>query len=161
MRERLGEAGEAGRLDVIRKLFPALDGLEEALASGRRRLERAAALPTAEESRSFWQRLNPTHRTAALPDATASKEIAAWLEGLGFVQDRLLEALAAVDVVPIPTEGRVFDPHLHVAVETASATDLVRPGGIVREHRRGYMRDDTILRYAEVVVARAGVEREL
>jgi molecular chaperone GrpE (heat shock protein) len=41
-----------------------------------------------------------------------------------------------------------------VAVETAPASDQVRAGTIVREHRRGYLRGDTVLRYAEVVVAR-------
>jgi ribosome-associated translation inhibitor RaiA len=155
LRERLTQAGEEGRLDVVRKLFPALDGLEEALASGRRRLQRTAAIPTASAAPSFWQRLNPAHRAMATPEAASSQEIAAWLEGLAFVQERLLEALAAVDVVPIPTEGCVFDPHLHVVVETTPATDQVHPGAIVREHRRGYMRDDSVLRYAEVVVARA------
>lgn len=157
LRERLAEAGAEGRLAVVRRLFPALDGLEEALASGRRRLQRAAAVPDSSVSLSFWQRLNPLPRTAAVSEAASSQETAetaAWLEGLGHVQERLLEALAAVDVVPIPTAGCVFDPHLHVAVETAPATDLVRPGGIVREHRRGYVQGDTVLRYAEVIVAR-------
>ena len=161
LRERLGEAGDAGRLDVVRRLFPALDGLEEALASGRRRLQRAAALPNSSAFPSFWQRLNPAHRAVEAAEASSSQAIEAWLEGLGFVQERLLEALAAVDVVPVPTEACAFDPHLHVAVETAAATDQVRPGAIVREHRRGYAHGDTVLRYAEVIVARAGVEKDL
>ncbi|MCW3053393.1 MAG: GrpE protein [Chthonomonadales bacterium] len=155
LRERLAEASDAGRLEVVRRLFPALDGLEEAIASGRRRLERATNAP--KPAPSFWQRLLPGPRAVVAP--TASQEIAAWLEGLGFVQERLLEALAAVDVVPIPTEGRSFDPHLHVAVETVPATGLTRSGAIVREQRRGYMQADTILRYAEVVVARENGER--
>ncbi len=161
LRERLGEAGAEGKLDVVRRLFPALDGLEEALASGRRRLQRATALPDSSALPSFWQRLNPAHRAVAATEASSSQAIAAWLEGLEFVQERLLEALAAVDVVPVPTAGRVFDPHLHVAVETAPATDQVHPGAIVREQRRGYAQGDTVLRYAEVIVARAEVERSV
>ena len=159
MRERLGEADKQGRLDVVRRLFPALDGLEEALASGRRRLLHIAALSDPPVSPSFWQRLNPARRAAETAEASSAQAITAWLEGLGLVQERLLEALAAVDVVAIPTVGASFDPHLHIAVETVAATAEARPGAIVREHRRGYIQGDTVLRYAEVIVARAGGER--
>ena len=161
MRGRLSEAGDVGRLDVVRRLFPALDGLEEALASGRRRLQRTAALPNASSTPSLWQRLNPAHRASEAAEASAYQATAAWLEGLGFVQERLLEALAAVDVVPILTEGCAFDPHLHVAVETAPATEQVCPGAIMREHRRGYIQGETILRYAEVIVAHAAAEKKI
>jgi len=158
LRERLADATDTGRLEVVRRLFPALDGLEEAIASGRRRLERATSAPEPRTAPSFWQRLIPGSRAVA-PPPSEGQEIAAWLEGLGFVQERLLEALTAVDVVPIPTEGRSFDPHLHVAVETVPATGHLRSGLIVREQRRGYRQADTILRYAEVVVARENGER--
>ena len=154
LRDRLGEAGNDGKLDIVRKLLPALDGLEQALASGRRRLQRASATPPPDAPPPFWQRWIPAHRDQAPIEVFPAQEIAAWLQGLEFVQERLLDALASADVVPIPTEGVGFDPHLHVAVETAPASDQVRAGTIVREHRRGYLRGDTVLRYAEVVVAR-------
>ena len=158
LRDRLADATDTGRLEVVRRLFPALDGLEEAIASGRRRLERMTAASDPKPTPSFWQRLIPGARAVASPPSGA-QEITAWLEGLDFVQERMLEALAAVDVVPIPTEGRSFDPHLHVAVETVRATGQMRSGAIVREQRRGYMRADTVLRFAEVVVARENGER--
>jgi molecular chaperone GrpE len=83
-----------------------------------------------------------------------SGELAAWLEGLKFVRDRLLDLLAAEGVRPIEAVGDAFDPYLHVVVETVPATDSVPAGTVVRETRRGYLAGETVLRYAEVVVAR-------
>jgi molecular chaperone GrpE (heat shock protein) len=161
MRDRLSEATGAGRLEVVQRLLPALDGLEAALASGNRLLQRSAALERPEARPSLWDRLNPARRAALEADLSASRNVAAWLEGLSVVQERLLEALAAADVAPIPTEGCAFDPHLHVAVETVPADGRTRSGDIVREHRRGYLHGGTIIRYAEVVVARAAQETSL
>ncbi|MCX6032233.1 MAG: nucleotide exchange factor GrpE [Chloroflexi bacterium] len=87
-------------------------------------------------------------------DRSRPGELAAWLEGLKFVQDRLLDLLAAEGVRPIEAEGDTFDPYLYVVVETVVATDRVPAGTIVREIRRGYLAGETVLRYAEVVVAR-------
>ncbi len=81
-------------------------------------------------------------------------ELTAWLEGLHFVQDRLLAVLDAEGVRPIETEGDAFDPRLHVAIETVPATEDAPSGTIVHETRRGYLAGETVLRYAEVVVAR-------
>lgn len=162
MREQLGTAHEEGRLDVVRRLLPAIDGLEEALASGRR-LQRATPIAPPETPSfllSLLQRLNPALRTPTATETSPTQAISAWLEGLQIVHERLLEALAAVEVAPIPAEGGVFDPHLHIALETVAATDTTPAGTIVREHRRGYVRGDTVLRYAEVIVARIAVETE-
>jgi molecular chaperone GrpE (heat shock protein) len=150
-RERAAQADEQGRLEVIRRLFPVLDGLEEALNAGQRLLTTLKAAPAPP---SFWERLNPARR-AAPADAGAAEAISAWLEGLTFVRERALATLATDKVVPIRTEGCAFDPHLHVAVEAIPATNGFAPGIIVREQRRGYLRGDAVLRYAEVVVARA------
>ncbi len=85
---------------------------------------------------------------------SAASELTAWLEGLHFVQDRLLAVLDAEGVRPIEAEGDTFDPRLHVAIETVPATEDTPAGTIVHETRRGYLAGETVLRYAEVVVAR-------
>jgi molecular chaperone GrpE len=86
--------------------------------------------------------------------APGDEAIAAWLEGLEFVRDRLLDVLSAEGVRPIETDGETFDPHLHVAVEATPASDEQPAGSIAQETRRGYRIGDAVLRYAEVVVAR-------
>ena len=154
LREGLADATDSGRLDVVRRLLPALDGLEEALASGRRHLQRAADRDAADSGAAFWQRLNPLGRGVRAATSSNAQALAAWVEGLSFVQERLLEAMAAVGVTPVPTQGQVFDPNIHVVVETVPASAQTAPGTIVREHRRGYRKAGEILRYAEVVVSR-------
>src|SRR3989442_11481927 len=47
-----------------------------------------------------------------------------------------------------------FDPHVHVAVQTEIRDD-VAPQTVIRVLRQGYRQHQRVLRYAEVVVARA------
>lgn len=159
LREHLTGTRQEGRLDVLRGLLPALDGLEEALASGRRLLQeegQSVALTPAAARLPFGRRVAAAFQLVVAPGSARGEEsaLSAWVEGLSFVRDRLLVVLTAEGVQPIPTEGQPFDPHLHVAVDTAPAASRTSPGTIVREIRRGYARGDVVLRYAEVVVAR-------
>jgi molecular chaperone GrpE len=80
--------------------------------------------------------------------------LAAWLKGLDLLRERLLEHLAEEGIRPMETLGRAFDPHLHLALETAPPDPEHPAGTIVREARPGYLLDGAVLRYAEVVVAK-------
>jgi len=183
LRERLLTARRDGRMEVIERLLSVADGLDEAVASGERLLAKARAgvwenrEAGAEEERSggapvtrrrsrlgrawaaLWRgpvSVAPAESTAAptgVSSTAASDALTAWLEGLKFVRDRLFDILSAEGVYPVEAEGDTFDPHLHVAIETVPADGIV-PGTIVRETRRGYLAGETVLRYAEVVVAR-------
>ncbi|MBI2503697.1 MAG: nucleotide exchange factor GrpE [Candidatus Latescibacteria bacterium] len=156
LRENLDQARHQERVEVIQTLFPVLDGLGEALESGKRLLEDGAVA----QPFPLRQRLGLALRALAGkissgPDQVSAQAAAAWLEGLGLVQERLLEVLAAEGVRPIETEGQPFDPHWHLAVEAVPATRDIEPHTIVAQTRRGYALGDRALRYAEVVVARA------
>ena len=74
-------------------------------------------------------------------------------EGFLIVHERLLSVLKKWDVTPIESVGQPFVPHLHQAVDTVYAAE-VPENAIVEEQRRGYLRGNEVLRYAEVVVAR-------
>lgn len=135
----------------LASLLPALDGLDQAIASGQRYLvqrDQAAQSP------------HLTERQALLVSPADRAKLASWLEGLRLVRERLLTVLEDGGVTPIPTEGQPFDPHLHIAVETTTSGSA-EPGTIVSEERRGYRTGDSVLRYAEVVVYRpdSSVER--
>lgn len=163
LRERQATATAEGRMEVVERLLPVLDGLGEALAAGRRLLEDSPAkCPGAQQG--FRQRVmdawallrgaSPERGWEVQRYGSLHNALTAWLEGLEFVQDRLLDVLAAEGVQPMETTGAAFDPHLHVAVEAAPSEDNVEPGRIVGETRRGYLAGDAVLRYAEVVVTR-------
>ena len=73
------------------------------------------------------------------------------------MQDRFKVLLAAEEIEPIDALHQPFEPKLHVALEAEKRTD-VAPNTVVRVLRQGYRRQDRILRYAEVVVARQPTE---
>ncbi len=162
LREQLHADQSAQRLLVIQRLLPALDGLDQALAAGERLRARAPnPEPQKISALSFQQRLAIALGRGEIPmtrvDGAAEwrDALTAWLAGLELVRERLLHALAAERVYPLSARGEPFDPNLHIAVETAPATDEHSDGMVIDEYRRGYQVDDRVLRAAEVVVARA------
>ncbi|MGV3723327.1 MAG: nucleotide exchange factor GrpE [Actinomycetota bacterium] len=159
LRERLAEAQDVTRRGMIRDLLPVMDGLDEAVASGRRLAEqRREALQG-----GFGARLRAASqvmRGERPAGFELSEGLEAWLAGISLVRGRLLEILANAGVRPIPTVGELFDPHLHVAVETVPSGPAHPAGRIVSEARSGYAHGETVLRYAEVVVARAPLDAE-
>ena len=139
-----GERVAARERELLESFLPALDGLENAIASGQRYLDirdRAAGAP------------NVTPAQAMLVSPADRAMLAGWLDGLRLVRERMLAVLEAGSVTPIPTVGHPFDPYQHVAVGTSSEGD--GPAGtIVAEERRGYRCPSGVLRYAEVIVHR-------
>jgi molecular chaperone GrpE len=142
-RQQAQSAVSEARLAVARAMFPALDGLDEAIRAGRATLDHAARHEPAD---ALLRRL-------LLGDAEADTlraALDAWLGGLGMVRRRLLDALAAEGVTLIAAEGQPFDPHRHIAVEVIAAD--APPGTVVQEIRRGFMASARVLRHAEVAV---------
>jgi molecular chaperone GrpE (heat shock protein) len=182
--ERLASLRVEARGEFAADLLPALDGLEMALQSGRDLLERrrqqqveagrsALAEPPTVRS-SLWQRLAwalwgrglPPGALPSRPPASApirdemADAVMAWLQGLELVRMRFLGLLATADIYPIEAAGRLFDPRLHLALETAARADLP-DGAVVNVLRKGYRQRERVLRYAEVTVNRvAGPEAE-
>jgi molecular chaperone GrpE (heat shock protein) len=169
LREQLISAHSAGRWEVITQLLSVLDGLTEALTAGQQLLAESAVpddgtdsppqpVPFLRRMSGAWQVLkgNSLPAQAFQPAVSLSQRdtLAAWLTGLELVSDRLLDILANAGVHPIETDGVLFDPNQHIAIEAVASTNGTQSGTIVQETRRGYLAGDTVLRYAEVIVAR-------
>ncbi len=165
-REALEEARTEGRVAFFTRLLPAVDSLEEALAAGRRQLagwvrepvrDDPAPLPLARRLGFAWRLLRgawvPWEAAAGPRERLRPESLASWLAGLELLRERLLEHFAEEGIRPMVTVGELFNPRLHLACKTVPAS-AQRPGTIVEEARAGYQMDDTVLRYAEVVVAR-------
>ena len=73
-------------------------------------------------------------------------------EGVELLYKQVLDALGRTGVIPIRSEGRQFDPHLHEAVSREETPDF-EEGIVIKELRRGYIFKDRILRPAQVIVA--------
>lgn len=149
--ERLAaEKVSAARQEWLESLLPALDGLDNAIASGKRYLaarDQAANTP------------NLTPIQALLVSPADRAKLSNWLDGLRLVRERLLAVLESGGVTPIPTVGQPFDPYQHVAVATTADSNGANgtspaPGTVVAEDRRGYRTADGVLRYADVIVYR-------
>ena len=143
--ERVAEA----RHELLEAVIPALDGLENAIASGQSYLEKRDKAASS---------LGLARVQATLVSPMDRAMLSGWLEGLHLVRERLLAVLEAGEVTPIPTIGHPFDPYLHIAVGTTPEGDGM-PGSIVAEERRGYRSPAGVLRYADVVVYRPREEQ--
>jgi molecular chaperone GrpE len=143
------EKVSAARQEWLQSLLPALDGLDNAIASGNRYL---AARDKAADSPD----LTPTQAILVSPADRA--KLGSWLDGLRLVRERLLAVLENGGVTPIPTVGQIFDPYQHVAVATTAENGTngmpVTSGMVIAEDRRGYRTTERVLRYADVVVYR-------
>jgi molecular chaperone GrpE len=84
----------------------------------------------------------------------AANALTNWLRGLALVRDRFISLMVQEGIQPIQALKQPFDPRLHVVVQTEARSDLP-PNTVVREVRRGFRQAGRVLRYAEVVVARA------
>ena len=182
--ERFDEARREARCELAADLLPSLDSVELALESGEALVrQQKQAIAAWHESRArrnpqeqmppastgLWQKLRSkwTRRPVpVLPDAydppspsealiEMPEAVEAWLQGLALVRDRFLGLLSAEGIEVIQALEAPFDPRLHVAVKTETRDD-VPPNTIVRVLRKGYRQQHRVLRYAEVVVARAG-----
>jgi molecular chaperone GrpE len=87
------------------------------------------------------------HRDAGVPKS--------FYEGTELIHQELLGVLGRAGVTPIETAGKLFDPHLHQAVETVEAKGH-RDQEIVEELQRGYKLKNRLLRPAIVKVAAGG-----
>ena len=148
LREQLRGAQHAARLDIVRAILPAVDGLDEALRSGTHLLDQVVPQ---RRRRGLFGRLRGRAQSSAGEQALRDS-MRAWLEGLGFVRRRLLDVLAAEGVLPMEADGHPFEPRQHIALDVVAANDRP-PGTVVSTLRQGYVAGDRILRHAEVAVA--------
>lgn len=79
------------------------------------------------------------------------------LEGYEMAIRRFDRALALADIHPVDTKGEPFDPKTMKAVGRRPSSDTDE-GTVIEEHLSGFVRDDEVIRTAEVVVAAAAAK---
>ena len=82
----------------------------------------------------------------------ASVGLQQYREGVELLYKQVLDTMSRIGVVPMETEGKPFDPHLHEALSREETLDS-EENTIVKEFRRGYLIKDKLLRPAQVIVA--------
>jgi molecular chaperone GrpE len=77
---------------------------------------------------------------------------AAYAKGITLIYQRFFEALKKLGLEPIDSVGKLFDPHIHHAVEKVE-TDEVPPETVLAEYQKAYNFKGRLLRPAMVKVA--------
>lgn len=81
------------------------------------------------------------------------------LKGVNLVVRQFQSKLERYDVKAFESTGQPFDPRRHEAISQVPTADAA-PGTVVREHQKGYMVGDRLLRPAVVGVACAPAPKE-
>ncbi len=85
----------------------------------------------------------------ALQSDPGSKEYAA---GVQMIYGRMADTLKKAGLEPIDTAGKIFDPHVHQAVEKVQTSDAA-DNAILAEFQKGYFFKGKLLRPSMVKVA--------
>lgn len=89
----------------------------------------------------------------------ASEEVKNWAIGFQMILTQMSSLLEKWEVRPFASEGKIFDPERHEAMEVVERTDLP-PNTITREFKRGYLIKGRVLRLANVQVAQKPQEKK-
>ncbi|MBL8851365.1 MAG: nucleotide exchange factor GrpE [Planctomycetaceae bacterium] len=87
---------------------------------------------------------------AARPVAEAANLV----HGIDLVLQQVEQTLAKYGVMPIPSAGEAFDPHLHEALTQMPSAEHP-PLTVLQELERGYKLHDRVVRPSKVIVSQA------
>lgn len=82
-----------------------------------------------------------------------SEETRNWAMGFQMILNQFKDILNNNGIVSFDSEGALFDPHKHQAIETEE-TDTIPEGTILKEFVRGYRSGDRTIRPARVKIAK-------
>jgi len=91
-----------------------------------------------------------------------SPDVKNWALGFQMILSQFKEMLAENGITSFVSEGKPFDPHRHLAIETEE-TDTLPEGIVVKEFVKGYSANDRIVRPARVKVSKkkAALQQEI
>jgi len=89
-----------------------------------------------------------------------SPEVQNWAKGFQMILGQFKEVLSEQGVTPFASEGELFDPIRHYAIETEETNDVAE-GTILQEFVKGYASKERVLRPARVKVAMPTKDKEL
>lgn len=81
-----------------------------------------------------------------------SKEVLNWAQGFQMITQQFKEALKQHGIAAFSSDGNMFDPNLHYAIETKE-TEEIPEGTILQEFIKGYKSSSRTIRPAHVKVA--------
>ena len=127
------------------------------LENYRRRVEREKAETREFASMDAVQSLLPIlddfeRSLRAAPAGYEEGPVAEYSKGIDLIFRRLLDALTKLGLEAVPSQGSIFDPNLHNAIQKEERTD-VDDQTVLEEYQSGYRFRGRLLRPAMVKVA--------
>lgn len=89
----------------------------------------------------------------AIDSMHKAEDVAAVVEGINLIHDKLMQVFTKNGVSPIDTADTAFDTDFHEAVAMVPAESDDKRGKVVDCIQTGYKLNDKVLRHAKVVVA--------
>lgn len=86
-----------------------------------------------------------------------SDEVKNWAIGFEMILTQFKDVLAQNGITPIESVGKVFDPHIHEAVEICEESEA-KPNTVIHEFVKGYKMGDRVIRPSKVKVAKDSKE---
>lgn len=165
--EVVPEAKTAGEIDPLvqarneaqewkDKYLRALAEVQNALRRAANEREDAVRYANGNLLRNLLEVVDDIER--ALAGAGQCDSVAAVLEGVKLVHEKLLKFLRDHQVEPIDAEGKAFDPSQHEAMMQQPSAEAA-PGTVLQQLQRGYRLHERLLRPAKVIVAAAPPEK--
>ena len=139
----------AEKKELFDRLLRKQAELENVRKRSQREKEEFRQLATEDLIRSLLPTLDGFERALGQRDASTPE---VFYKGLELIYKELREVLGRAGLEPVETRGKLFDPHLHQAVETVESNSH-RDQEIVKELQRGYKLRHRLLRPAIVRVA--------
>lgn len=160
-RELTADEGAPELAEEVRKLTAERDALQDRLLralaeadNARKRfnrdLQEAREHAISEAVRPFLTVIDSFDRAQAHAVVSSEQELRTAME---LLHRQLLDAARKVGLEPIPAAGKVFDPHLHEALEMVDSAEAPE-GSVVEELQRGFRLRDRLVRPAMVRVSR-------
>jgi molecular chaperone GrpE len=138
----------AERLDHLQRL-------QAEFSNYRRRVAQEKAQAASRGKEEVLQALLPVVGNLRLALQHADQDANAIRQGVQMIWQQCEDFLHSQGVEAIPTVGQPFDPEKHEALSITPATDELPDNTIAVEISAGYLLHGTLLRAAQVVVARA------
>ncbi|MDP2672604.1 MAG: nucleotide exchange factor GrpE [Nanoarchaeota archaeon] len=91
--------------------------------------------------------------------SSSNDEVKNWAKGFEMILTQFRDILHSHGIVAFHSEGNIFDPHFHEAVEIIETNDYP-DGSIMQEFSKGYKSKNRTIRAAKVKVARNIIEKK-
>jgi len=142
---------QAARLDEISRAYADVLNDREAF---RRRLEREKERQVEAAKAQAAQILLDTMDDLRRARSHGASDAETLAEGIRLIAEGLQRRLEGEGLEAIETDGRMFDPMVHEAVDLVPTTDRDADGWVIEEVRGGWRIGDKVIRPARVRVAR-------